>query len=81
MTKPGQDSRREIDWHVMNNGGRYLVTDVVVDGVSMKITQRSEFAAIIQRNGGRPRGLAGGAAAATLGQGTYGSSGTRVADA
>jgi len=43
-----------IDWHVTNQNGRHLVTDVVVDGVSMKTTQRSEFAAIIQRNGGQP---------------------------
>jgi phospholipid transport system substrate-binding protein len=43
-----------IDWNVQNHSGRFLVTDVVVDGVSMKTTQRSEFASVIQRNGGRP---------------------------
>lgn len=47
----------EIDWHVVNHSGRWLVTDVVVDGVSMKTTQRSEFASIIQRNGGQPSAL------------------------
>jgi phospholipid transport system substrate-binding protein len=47
----------QIDWHVMNRGGRMLVTDVVVDGVSMKATQRSDFASIIQRNGGQPDAL------------------------
>jgi phospholipid transport system substrate-binding protein len=46
-----------IDWTVTNQNGRYLVTDVIVDGVSMKTTQRSEFAAIIQRNGGQPDAL------------------------
>jgi phospholipid transport system substrate-binding protein len=56
VTKPGGQPTG-IDWHVINNGGRYLITDVVVDGVSMKVTQRSEFAAIIQRNGGRPEAL------------------------
>jgi phospholipid transport system substrate-binding protein len=56
VTKPGGQPTR-IDWHVTNNGGRYLVTDVNVDGVSQKITERSEFAAIIQRNGGRPESL------------------------
>jgi len=45
-----------IDWHV-DHGGRLLVTDVVVGGVSMKTTQRSEFASIIQRNGGQPIAL------------------------
>lgn len=47
----------EIDWHVVNQGGRFLVTDVYVDGVSMKVTHRQEFAAIIQRNGGHPEAL------------------------
>lgn len=47
----------QIDWHVMDRGGRLVVTDVVVDGVSMRVTQRSEFAAIVQRNGGQPDAL------------------------
>jgi phospholipid transport system substrate-binding protein len=47
----------EIDWHVAYHNGRWLVTDVVVGGVSMKTTQRSEFASIIQRNGGQPDAL------------------------
>jgi phospholipid transport system substrate-binding protein len=46
-----------INWHVIEHDGRALVTDVVVDNVSMKITHRNEFAAIIQRNGGRPEAL------------------------
>jgi phospholipid transport system substrate-binding protein len=46
-----------IEWHVADRGGRLLVTDVVVDGVSMKATQRGEFASIIQRNGGHPEAL------------------------
>jgi phospholipid transport system substrate-binding protein len=54
----------------MNNGGRYLITDVVVGGVSMKVTQRDEFAAIIQRNGGRPEALLA-ALRQQLGQGSY----------
>jgi len=56
VTRSGGQPTR-IDWHVMNHGGRYVVTDVNVDGGSMKITQRSEFAAIIQRNGGQPQSL------------------------
>lgn len=47
----------EMDWHVIDHGGHFLVTDVYVDGVSMKVTHRQEFAAIIQRNGGRPDAL------------------------
>lgn len=47
----------EIDWHVIDSGGRYLVIDGIVGGVSMKVTLRDEFAAIIQRNGGHPEAL------------------------
>jgi phospholipid transport system substrate-binding protein len=54
---PNDGSPVEIDWHVTNRSGRYLVTDVVVGGISMKATQRSEFASIIQRNGGQPNAL------------------------
>ena len=47
----------EMDWHVIDRGGRFMVTDVSVDGVSMKVTHRNEFASIIQRNGGHPEAL------------------------
>jgi phospholipid transport system substrate-binding protein len=46
-----------IDWHVAPAGGGYKVTDVYVDNVSMRITQREEFAKIIQNNGGQPSAL------------------------
>lgn len=38
----------KVDWRVRKG----KVIDVIVEGVSMSVTQRSEFAAIIQRNGG-----------------------------
>ena len=43
-----------VDWHLADRGGRYVVTDVVLDGVSMRVTERNEFAGIIQRNNNRP---------------------------
>jgi phospholipid transport system substrate-binding protein len=46
-----------IDWHLISDGGGYKVSDVYVDQVSMKITQRDEFAKIIQNNGGQPTAL------------------------
>jgi phospholipid transport system substrate-binding protein len=48
-----------IDWHVTERDGRFLISDVDVDRVSMKVTQRTEFANIIQRNGGRADALLG----------------------
>jgi phospholipid transport system substrate-binding protein len=47
----------ELDWHVIDNGSRFLVTDVTVDGVSQRASERTEFAGIIQRNGGRTDAL------------------------
>jgi phospholipid transport system substrate-binding protein len=46
-----------LDWYLVNNDGKYKITDVYVAGVSMKVTQRDEFAAVIQRSGGRVEGL------------------------
>lgn len=42
----------EVDWRVRNRGGSQKIIDVIVEGVSMSVTQRSEFAAVIQKNGG-----------------------------
>jgi phospholipid transport system substrate-binding protein len=46
-----------LDWHLVGENGRYKITDVYIAGVSMKVTQRDEFAAVIQRAGGRVEGL------------------------
>jgi phospholipid transport system substrate-binding protein len=42
-----------VDWRVRNN----KVIDVIVEGVSMSVTQRNDFAAVIQRNGGQVTAL------------------------
>jgi phospholipid transport system substrate-binding protein len=47
----------ELTWHVANRGGKFLVTDIQVDGASMKVSQRDQIAAIVQRNGGRSDAL------------------------
>jgi phospholipid transport system substrate-binding protein len=41
-----------VDWRVRKKGGQYRVIDVIVAGVSMALTQRSDFASVIQRGGG-----------------------------
>ena len=46
-----------IDWLVHVTEGRFRVIDVAVEGISMAITQRSEFASIIKSSGGRVSGL------------------------
>ena len=45
--------RVQVDWYLTNRSGRPKIIDVYVGGVSMKVTQRDEFASVIQRNGGQ----------------------------
>lgn len=47
----------KVDWRLNTRKGVYKITDVSVDGVSMALTERSEFAGLIQRNGGQLAGL------------------------
>ena len=54
---PGGASPMKIDWRLVTDNGSYKISDVIVEGVSMMVTQRSEFASIVQRNGGQVRGL------------------------
>ncbi len=46
-----------VDWIVRKDGGAFHIADVSVDGVSMVLTQKQEFAAVIERNGGGVTGL------------------------
>jgi phospholipid transport system substrate-binding protein len=54
---PLRGPRVELDWRLSIRDGFYKISDVVIDGVSMAVTQRSEFSSIIQRNGGQIEGL------------------------
>lgn len=42
-----------IDWQVHGKDGDYKIVDVRVEGVSMSITQRDEFTAVIRKNKGK----------------------------
>ena len=41
-----------LEWRVHENNGAFRIVDVAMDGLSMGVTQRSEFSEIIQRGGG-----------------------------
>ena len=47
----------KLDWRLVADNGTYKITDIIVEGISMMTTQRSEFASVVQRNGGQVRGL------------------------
>ena len=40
-----------IDWRVRKRDGAYRVIDLKVEGISMAISQREEFSAVVQREG------------------------------
>jgi phospholipid transport system substrate-binding protein len=54
---PGAPQPLKLDWRLVSDDGAYKITDVIVEGVSMAVTQRSEFASVIQRHGGQVQGL------------------------
>lgn len=41
-----------VDWRVRTKNDDHKIVDVIVEGVSMAITQRDEFASVIRRGGG-----------------------------
>ena len=46
-----------IEWRVTRPNGNYKIFDIVIEGVSMIRTQRSEFSSVVRRNGGKVSGL------------------------
>lgn len=48
----GNGSPVLVDWRVRAKGGAYRIIDVMVEGVSMAVTQRNDFAGVIQQGGG-----------------------------
>jgi phospholipid transport system substrate-binding protein len=53
IARPSGAPPIKVDWRVNRTAKGFKITDVVVEGVSMAVTQRQEFASVIQRNGGQ----------------------------
>jgi len=47
----------KVDWRVLKPQGQFKIVDVIIEGVSMSVTQQQEFGSVIQRNGGQIDGL------------------------
>lgn len=52
ITRPDGAPSTAITWRVRQKGDKIGIIDVVVEGVSMSLTQRQEYASVIQRHGG-----------------------------
>ncbi len=46
-----------LDWRLARSGEEWRVLDLMVEGVSLLVTFRNEFAAVIERHGGQLAGL------------------------
>lgn len=46
-----------VNWRIRGADHGFKITDVLIEGVSMGVTQRDEFASVIARSGGRIAGL------------------------
>jgi phospholipid transport system substrate-binding protein len=57
IIRPAGGPPVKVDWRLTGRNGVYKISDVSVDGISMAVTQRSEFASVIQHNGGQVQGL------------------------
>ena len=49
----------QLDWRVEDQGGTPRITDLLVEGVSLRTTHRSDSASAVQSNGGTVAGLLG----------------------
>ena len=47
------DAPIKVDWRLITDHGAFKINDVIIEGISMLVTQRSEFASVIQRHGGQ----------------------------
>lgn len=49
---PKNGPKISLEWRIREKNGRMKVVDLIVEGVSMSMTQRSDFSSVIQRGGG-----------------------------
>src|SRR5690606_28290108 len=56
VVRPKAENVR-VDWRVRAEDHQFRIVDVIVEGLSMAITQRDEFASVIHSKGGKVSGL------------------------
>ena len=55
ITRNGEKAK--LDWIIQRQGSELMILDLKVEGLSMSETHRSEFASVIQNNGGQVAAL------------------------
>jgi phospholipid transport system substrate-binding protein len=52
IVRPAADAAPiAVDWRVRDNDGRLSIIDIVAEGVSMVVTQRSEVGSVVSQKG------------------------------
>lgn len=52
LKRPNADKPLRVDWRVRGTADKLSVIDIMVEGLSMAQTQRSEFTSVLRANGG-----------------------------
>ena len=56
VVRPGNEPNK-VDWLVSMAGGQPRIVDVIAEGTSLRLTQRSDYAAFLARNGNNVQAL------------------------
>ena len=75
ITRP-QGDPIQVEWRLRRAGEGWRIIDVVVEGISMAVTHRSEFSSVIGSHGGRIGGLLEVLRGKTAPAGTHASAGS-----
>ena len=57
IVRPDELKPVEVAWRVSRQDEKYKIVDVMVEGLSMGLTQQKEFASVIRQNGNGVQGL------------------------
>jgi phospholipid transport system substrate-binding protein len=57
VTQPSGGAPISVEWRVRPENGGFKIADVVIAGISMAVTDRQQFDAVIQRGGGTIQAL------------------------
>lgn len=58
IERPGQPPAA-VEWRIAGQGSELKVIDLIAEGTSLRLTQRGEYTAVLQRNSGRFEALLG----------------------
>jgi len=57
LSRSGSTKPVEVIWRVRRSEDAFKVVDIMVEGLSMGLTQQKEFSSVIRKNGGKVDGL------------------------